>query len=135
MRAALALIALLLLPAGAQAASPGFQTPSGNIPCAYRSFDGDRSLRCDIGRITNQAAPRPRSCGNDWGRYFGLTPRGKGRGLCVSDTAMDPNFKKLAHGSTWKRGPFTCRSRTTHLRCTNTRGHGFQLSRSKQTLF
>ena len=135
MRAGLALIALLLLPAGAQAASPGFQTPSGNIHCTYRSFDGNRSLRCDISRTTNKPAPRPRSCEYDWGKYFGLTPRGKGRGLCVSDTAMDPRHRKLAYGSTWKRGPFTCRSRTTSLRCTNTRGRGFVLSRSKQTLF
>ena len=135
MRLALAVLGLLCLPAAAQAGISGFQTPSGNIFCAYLSFEQERSLRCDISRTTNAPPPKPASCELDWGFSFGLTPRGKGRRLCVSDTPMDPSFKKLAYGRTWKRGPFTCRSRTAHLRCTNPRGHGFKISRSKQTLF
>ena len=135
MKLTLALLALLLTPAAAQAGITGFQTPSGNIFCAYIHFDDVRELRCDISRTTNDPPPKPRSCEHDWGFSFGLTPRGKGRRLCVSDTPMDPKFKKLPYGTTWKRGPFTCRSRTTHLRCTNPRKHGFQISRSKQTLF
>ena len=135
MKLALALIALLLTPAAAQAGITGFQTPSGNIFCAYINFEEHRSLRCDISRMDNPPAPKPRSCEFDWGSSFGVSPRGKAYRLCVSDTPMDPKFKKLPYGSTWKRGPFTCRSRTTHLRCTNLRGHGFKLSRSKQTLF
>jgi hypothetical protein len=134
-RVALALAALLLLPAAAGAGITGFQTPSGNIFCAYVSFENLRELRCDISRTTNAPPPKPKSCEHDWGYAFGLSPRGKGHRICVSDTPMDPSFKKLAYGRTWKRGPFTCRSRTAHLRCTNTRGHGFQLNRSKQTLF
>ena len=135
MRLVLAVAALLLAPVAADAGITGFQTSSGNIFCAYVSFEDDRSLRCDISRTTNPAPPKPRSCEHDWGFSFGLTPRGKARRLCVSDTPMDPSFKVLAYGKTWKRGAFTCRSRTTHLRCTNPRGHGFQISRSKQTLF
>ncbi len=136
MRLALAVAALLLAPAAtAQAGVSGFQTPSGNIFCAYQSSEDYRSLRCDISRTTNKPPPKPSSCDYDWGYYFGLSPRGKGHRACVSDTPMDPSFKKLAYGKTWKRGPFTCRSRTANLRCTNTRGHGFQLSRSKQTVF
>ena len=135
MRVALAAIALLLTPAAAHAGITGFQTPSGNIFCAYISFEDGRDLRCDISRTTNTPPPKPRSCEHDWGFSFGMTARGKARRLCVSDTPMDPSFKKLAYGKTWTRGPFTCRSRTANLRCTNARGHGYTLSRSKQTLF
>lgn len=135
MRLLLALAVLATAPATARAGITGFQTPSGNIFCAYITFEDDRDLRCDISRTTNAPPARPRSCELEWGFSFGLTPRGKGRRLCVSDTPMDPSFKTLAYGRTWTRGPFTCRSRRTHLRCTNLRGHGFQLSRSKQTLF
>ena len=136
MRTALAIAALVLLaPATAQAGISGFQTPSGNIFCAYIKFEGVRDLRCDISRTTNTPPPKPRSCEHDWGFSFGMTARSRARRLCVSDTPMDPSFSKLAYGRTWKRGPFTCRSRTTHLRCTNARKHGFELSRSKQRLF
>ena len=109
--------------------------PSGKIFCAYSDFDGHRELRCDITGMQNEPAPHPASCEFDYGSYFGLTPYGKAKRLCVSDTPMDPSFKKLAYGTTWKRGPFTCRSRRTNLRCTNRGGHGFELSRAKQRLF
>ncbi len=134
-RPALAALAVLLLPASAPAQISGFQMPSGKIFCAYTSFEGVRNLRCDITRPTNRQPANPASCDFDYGPYFGLTPTGKGRRLCVSDTPMDPSFPKLAYGKTFKRGPFTCRSRTANVRCTNTAGHGFELSRSKQKLF
>jgi hypothetical protein len=130
-----ALLTLLLVPASAQAGITGFQTPSGGIFCAYVNFDDYRNLRCDVSDMTNAPAPKPKSCDYDYGSYFGLTPTGRGRRLCVSDTPMDPGFRTLAYGATWKRGAFTCRSRRANLRCTNPRGHGFQISRSKQTLF
>lgn len=129
------LVAFCAAPATADAGISGFRTPSGNISCAYVSFDGNRSLRCDMSRVDNQQPAKPRSCRYDWGPYYGMTPTGRGRRLCVSDTPMDPSFPRLAYGRTWKRGPFTCHSRTTSLRCTNPRGHGFTLSRAKQTLF
>ena len=130
-----ALLSLLLLPATAAAGITGFQTPRGNIFCAYVNFENVKELRCDISSTTNPPAPKPASCEHDWGYSYGLTPRGRGHRLCVSDTPMNPRFKKLAYGKTWKRGAFTCRSRRAYLKCANPRGHGFQLSRSKQTLF
>lgn len=134
-RPLLALLALLALPAPATAGISGFQMPSGKIFCAYLDFEEHRSLRCDISDMRNDPPPKPAWCEFDWGSSFGLSPRGKAQRLCVSDTPMDPSFRKLAYGTTFKRGPFTCRSRRTGLRCTNRAGHGFRLTRSKQTLF
>lgn len=138
LRPTVPLIALALLLAAAPAASAGitgFKTPSRNIFCAYMVFGSERSLRCDISKTDNRPPSKPASCEFDWGYSFGLTPSGKGRRLCVSDTPMDPKFPVLGYGRTWKRGPFTCRSRETGVRCTNTRGHGFELSRSRQRVF
>lgn len=130
-----ALAALLLAPAAAPAFITGFQTPDGNVFCAYLSFEGHRSLRCDISETDNTPASKPAWCEYDYGTYFGLTPRGKARRLCVSDTPMDPAFATIALGGTWKRREFTCRLRESGLRCTNARRHGFRISRAKQTLF
>ena len=130
-----ALAGLALLPAPAAAGITGFQTPSGKIFCAYLSFDDYRALRCDITGMTSDPPPKPSSCEHDWGSSFGLSPTGRGRRLCVSDTPMDPSFKVLGYGKTWKRGAFTCRSRRTYVRCTNPRGHGFKISRTAQTVF
>lgn len=125
--------ALLLAPAAAPAFITGFQTR--DVMCAYLSFEGKRSLRCDLTSKATGTAPKPAWCEFDYGLYFGLTPRGKARRLCVSDTPMDPSFETLALGGTWKRREFTCRLRASGLRCTNARRHGFRLTRTKQTLF
>jgi hypothetical protein len=135
-RAALAaILSLLLVPAAASAGISGFKTPKRSISCAYIAFDDVRTLRCDITGMTNAPTPKPKSCDFDWGSYFGMDPTGRSRRLCVSDTPQDPRFPTLAYGRTWKRGGFTCRSRTTGVRCTNRSGHGFVISRAKQTLF
>jgi hypothetical protein len=47
----------------------------------------------------------------------------------------DSGFVILSYGSVWERGPFTCRSRVVGLRCTNSEGHGFFLSRERQEFF
>jgi hypothetical protein len=135
-RAALAAaLALLGLPAVAPAGITGFKTPSKNIFCAYIAFEGVREMRCDISTMTSTPPPKPDWCEFDWGMSFGMTPTSRGHRLCVSDTPMDPKFPTLAHGKTWKHGGISCRSRTSGLRCTNKRDHGFFLSRAKQTLF
>jgi len=130
---ALAAAAPAVAPARAPAAASGFRTPSGNIHCQYISEP--RFLRCDMLRIENSPPPKPSSCEFDYGQYFGLTTRGAGRRLCVSDTAANPSSPVLGYDQSFKRGGYVCRSRTTYLRCTNARGHGFQLSRARQTVF
>jgi hypothetical protein len=93
-----AVAALLLVPAAALGVQR-FVTPSGNIGCA-----GDRTeLRCDILETSASQPPKPRSCRFDWGHAFRLTPQGRGRRLCASDTVVptpgDPGVRTLAWAS------------------------------------
>ena len=55
---------------------------------------------------------------------------------CVGDTALDPRAPVLAYGkSKVYAKSFRCTSRTSGLRCQNKAGHGFFLSRAKQSIF
>jgi len=136
MRRAAVIVALAA--AGLTAAGPAgaadpqaFQTPSKNIRCM--AFGGQ--LRCDMLKLGNKAAKKPASCEFDYGRSFGITKNGsRGRRLCVSD-AVDAGQPVIAYGRTWKRGGFTCRVRESGLRCSNAKGHGFELRIGRQRLF
>lgn len=126
------LVALLVLPASASAADPSaWQSPSGNIGCIL----ADGLLRCDMRKLGNAAPKRPSSCEFDYGKAFGITRSGsKGKRLCVSDFAGGAG-PKLRYGTTWKRGGMTCTIRESGVRCSNARGHGFELRLGRQRLF
>jgi len=114
----------------AAAAGNFFQLPSRNIGCAYNA--SPTFLRCDV-RSGLKPVPR-RKCELDWtGLEMGPTRRPTPS--CAGDTAMLPNAPVLRYGSTWRKGGFACRSRTTGLRCTNRAGHGFTLSRQAWRIF
>ncbi|MGD9695466.1 MAG: DUF6636 domain-containing protein [Thermoleophilia bacterium] len=104
-----------------------FRTPSKNIYCG---FIGNQ-VRCDIFKTSAKGPPEPPSCQLDWGIAYGLTQRGRGRGLCVGDTVLNSRAKVLAYGTSIKRGRITCTSRTAGLTCANKNGHGFFLSRQR----
>lgn len=130
-----ALVALAAAPAGftAQTTVAGFLMPSRNIACLYVGpYDGRPGyLRCDIRSGLN---PEPtRACELDW-TGVGMNPTGKARATCAGDTTFG-NYPVLAYGKTWKRGGFTCLSRTTGLTCRNRSGHGFFLARERWQLF
>jgi hypothetical protein len=126
-------LAVLTFPATAQAADPRmWQTPSKNIACA--NFGPD--LRCDMRELGNAPAKRPKSCEFDYGQSFGVRKNGnKGFRRCVSDAVGGPGTPTIAYGRTWKRGGFTCTVKETGVRCTNAKGHGFELRRGRQRLF
>jgi hypothetical protein len=130
-----AVAALLLVPAAALGVQR-FVTPSGNIGCA-----GDRTeLRCDILETSAPQPPKPRSCRFDWGHAFRLTPTGRGRRLCVSDTVVPTpgarGVRTLAYGTTIRLGTrMRCASRRSGLTCRNTADHGFFLSRQRIRVF
>jgi len=136
MRALLVLAVLVgagaaALPASARtAAYVSFRTPSGNIYCAYSSGLGAPAfLRCDI-RSHLHPAPRPHACVEGvYGESVGMTKTGAAHVLCISDTTYNPRAPVLAYGMSWARDGFLCTSRATGLTCTNSRGHGFFLSR------
>lgn len=118
--------------AAAPAAADGtFRTPSKNIACAVETF----GVRCDIQKRDWSPPPKPRSCRFDWGSGLNLGNRGRARINCTSDTLLGQG-RILNYGSSMTAGRFTCRSRTSGVRCVNTKnGHGFTMSRQAYTRF
>ena len=134
-------IAMLLLLCGPSVAAGStlisFRTPSGNIGCVYASGLGSApSLRCDIRSGLKPKPARPRGCVDlDWGDSYELGRTGRATVTCHGDTAILPNARVLRYGTTWSRNGFTCSSRAAGLRCRNSIGHGFFLSRARSYRF
>ena len=128
--AALAACAVVL-PASA-AGTASFRTPSGLIYCAYAS--GPTFLRCDT-LYRTRFSGRKRCRVGDYGQAFGMTPRGRARALCASDSTYNPRARVIRYGTVRRFGPYKCRSRRSGLTCKNERGHGWKLSRRHQKLF
>ena len=125
-------IAALAAPAGAGDVFAIFRTPGGNIGCAYARFEGESpTLRCDIRSGLVPKPPRPKSCDLDWAYGYEMSVTGRAHTFCAGDTALNPRASVLAYGRTFRRGGFTCTSRTTGLTCRNLSGHGFLLSRAR----
>jgi hypothetical protein len=120
--------------------SGGFSTPTRNIRCESGT-SGDpapsqRALRCDIGFSDARVPPKPTDCTFEgWGSSFGIAATGEAHRLCVNDAVDVQHMPPLRYGWHWRNGPFTCLSRRTGLRCWNNDGHGFELSRARNTLF
>jgi hypothetical protein len=119
-----------------QAASDliGFQTPSKNIHCAGFMDSSGTSLRCDILKNNALVPTRPQNCDLDYGSAFGMSLKGKSLRLCYGDTVADA-YPILQYGTTWKWAGFVCTSSTAGVRCTNLSGHGWQINKSRQSLF
>ncbi len=115
--------AALALPAAAQAVNRQFQTPSGQIMCAYFSFtDVAPQIRCDLLFLNDRAAVIMRS--------------GKGRIVKVTDAVGDPKSRRLAYGTSTRFGIYTCTSRRSGLTCRNRASrHGFTVSRQARKVF
>jgi hypothetical protein len=127
--------ALAVLAAPASATSIAFGSPSGSIHCIYSTAVGSVSrVRCDVDYDT-RFRRRPAGCMGDYGRSFELTARGRGRAICVTDSTNVPGASVLRYGTSRRFGAITCTSRTTGLRCYNTRGHGFFLARNRQLVY
>lgn len=115
-----------------------FQTPSRNIGCVYGSaLSGQPAyLRCDVrSQLRNPVPRKPKACDLDYGDSIGMRKTGRPSLTCHGDTALDPRARVLAYGTTWSRDGFTCRSQTIGLRCSNSSGHGFFLSRERWYTF
>ena len=125
-------LALVFFVAPAGAEFIPFRTPSGNIGCYYASASPGvpTHLRCDIRSGLRPKPPRPRGCVDlEWGDSYEMAVTGRVHITCHGDTAIDPHARVLRYGTTWRRGGFTCTSKTSGLRCRNRSGHGFFLSR------
>lgn len=124
---------LIPLVAHGQQGDETFRMPSGNVGCYFSAMDG--SLRCDVIEATQAPPERPDDCELDWGAMFDMTTHGEARRICAGDTVAGSQAPLLEYGRTWTRAGFECVSRSTGLHCTNAAGHGWQLSRTEQTLF
>ena len=123
------LAAALSSEAGAQPSTFRFQTPSMNIGCLYSAATNQPSyLRCDI---LSGLKPAPtRRCELDW-TGFTMSPNRRAAATCAGDTVYDRTARMFVYAFTWRRGGFTCTVRRVGLRCNNTTGHGFFLSRTR----
>ena len=140
---ALGVIALVALAASATAGSSrskdvyiDFRMPSNNIFCAYISSSSPHYtyLRCDI---VSGLRPKPSDKGCVEGtraETVEMNKTGKSYYGCASDSVYN-HHTMLAYGKTWRHGGFTCKSKTSGLRCTNMSSHGFSLSRKHSYLF
>jgi len=110
-----------------------FKSPSKNIYC----YMDTSSVRCDILAHTYKpASKKPSWCEGDWGSSMTVGKSGKGRILCISDSLYATAEPVLQYGHSKTIGRFTCLSRTDGMRCKNNwTGHGFQLAKTKYSLF
>jgi hypothetical protein len=116
---------------------PGFRSPSGNIRCfVLAGHSGD--LLCTIAAAdytkTLQARCIDAGAGVEWhGFTLGATRRAALN--CSGGIQYDPAtdrlpIARLAYGSTWRSGDFSCSSSRTGVTCRNHRGHGLFVSRA-----
>ncbi len=108
-----------------------FRMPSGNIFCAYEHYSfAPVDLRCEIRSKVRPLPPRPASCRDAaWGEGYSMRQRGPAHVLCITDTIYDRAAKVLSYGTTRQFGVFRCSSSASGLRCVNSTGNGFFLSR------
>ena len=131
----LAAAALITAPAHADVWS--FATPSKNIECwVGESFDGS-DLHCTIFQKSSGApAPRPAGCTAAWGHTFQMDERGFVQMTCENIASQGRGAQSVAeYGVTGRFGGFTCFSSRQGLECRNLDGHGFFLSRARQSVF
>jgi hypothetical protein len=122
-------LALVVTPS-ASAKFVFLQTPSHNIACAYSSANLLRHpLRPEAG------ARKPPGCQNDWKFGYQVGPTGRARKVCAGDSVFSPGARVIRYGTTWRGGPFACKSSRSGLRCRNQSGRGFFLSRQHSYRF
>jgi len=113
---------------------PGFRSPSGNIKCYYNpkgltSGGFTPALQCGLNHADYAMKLQHRCDAGDWHGWT-LTPGGKPLLFCPGGASGDRvAYGRLAYGSSWRRGPFTCTSAVTGVTCRNRTGHGLFISR------
>ncbi|MAZ15209.1 MAG: hypothetical protein CL535_02555 [Ahrensia sp.] len=114
-----------------------FETPSENIQCSVgEDFEVLSDIHCTIiERSGPPAAPRPTDCGLDWGHAFYMKEEGPAELLCETLDRNKDGFDRAEYGVTGEFGGFTCQSSRKGLECRNRDGHGFFLSRARQSIF
>lgn len=113
-----------------------FSSPSKNLVCGGDMPGEAGAVVCYVHETT--AKPpllQPADCPLDWGQMFALNRHGKAQMLCYSDYPFAADTPTLAYGKSIAGQGWRCSSSAQGIRCTNQSGHGFDISRQKQTLF
>ncbi|WP_237216053.1 DUF6636 domain-containing protein [Falsiroseomonas oryziterrae] len=129
--------ALLLAPVvasaqpGFQPPPPAFQTPSGNVHCRLTG----ETLRCEA--LARDFAPPAgaAACQGGWPGALALRATGEVGLPCDGGSVRNDEAFVLGYGARWSLAGISCDSEEAGLRCANPAGHGFQVSRSRLTLF
>lgn len=110
----------------------GFTSPSGNIGCLL----ADDIVRCDIASRDWEPPPRPADCPDftDYGQGISLSPTGPAAFVCAGDTTLGSG-PVLQFGQFQAGGGMSCDSEPSGIRCSNSDGHGFVISREAYQLF
>ena len=110
----------------------GFTSPSGNIGCIL----ADGTVRCDVAERDWAPPPRPSDCPDftDYGQGITLGNTGRASFVCAGDTALGSG-PALPYGQFEAGGGVSCTSEPSGMRCSNSDGHGFTISRQDYTLF
>ncbi|AFM17000.1 hypothetical protein Mycch_2220 [Mycolicibacterium chubuense NBB4] len=124
-------VAAVLHPAAAVADIVGFTSPSRNVGCML----DDDYVRCDIAERQWSPPPRPAGCPavTGYGQGIELQATGPASFVCAGDTAMGGG-PALPYGQVQARAGISCGSEPSGMRCSNSEGHGFTLSRQGYTL-
>ena len=124
--------ALAAAPAAA-ADSLWFTSPSGNISCML----AEDLLRCDIEERDWSPPPRPADCSEmtGYGQGISMGPTGPATFVCAGDTTFGSGATVLPYGQFQAGSGMSCTSEEAGMRCSNSDGRGFTLSRQRYTLF
>jgi hypothetical protein len=134
MPALLSILVVLLATFPALADVDVFTTPSRNIQCTMGLGDSIPSdIDCTIFEHTGPP-PTPGPACKASGYEFSMRERGPVTVKC-GRTAPDSIDNAVKYGSTVKYEGIACRSSTNGLECRNADGHGFFLSRARQSVF
>jgi Family of unknown function (DUF6636) len=93
------------------------------------------NLRCDILSGLKPVPRKPPGCQNDWQFGYQVGPTGRARKVCAGDSVFSRGARVIRYGTTWRSGPFACKSSRSGLRCRNQSGRGFFLSRQHSYRF
>ena len=132
MRASFATVGLV---AATSALASPFQMPSGNIRCNADVHNGQPSdIVCTIlERSGPSTTPPPPGCNSEWGYTFELGGRGEGGMRRTAYARLRrPGARVREDLDVWRRD---LRISESGLECRNADGHGFFLSRGRQSVF
>jgi hypothetical protein len=114
-----------------------FRMPSGNVECTVGTGEAPSDISCVIfERTAGPAAPRPAGCDGAWGHRFEMRERGPVRMACgAPGTPGHGSDHDFAYGRQHDFSGIRCASSRNGLECRNVDGHGFFLSRARQSVF